>query len=180
MLRRPDTCRASDSKMLIGLLSDSHANAQRLNDAVTHLVELGAEVLVHCGDIIRRDHVAILARAGAAAYLVAGNMDRHVGRLAEEARKCGVTFSRDFIDVPLTDGQHLIATHGHNGRMLAEFVAGGEFPYVCHGHTHRAEDRTDGQVRVICPGALSHPRHPKHPTAAVLDTETDTLRFLEV
>jgi len=166
--------------MLIGLLSDSHANTQRLDDAVTRLIELGAEALVHCGDILRRDHVSILARGGTPAYLVAGNMDRNPEQLAEEARKCGVTFSRDFIELALPDGRYLIAMHGDRGRMLAEFVAGGEFPYVCHGHTHRARDRRVGRVRVICPGALSHPRHPKHPTAAILDTENDTLRFIEV
>ena len=52
---------------------------------------------------------------------------------------------------------------------------GGQFPYVCHGHTHRLRDDRIGDVRVINPGALNHPRNPRHPTIAVLDTATDTL-----
>jgi len=166
--------------MLIGLLSDSHANTSRLENAVSLLVARDAEIIVHCGDIVATNHVSILASAGVPAYLVAGNMDRRPAKLAEEARKCGVNFAPDFLDVPLGDGRYLIALHGHNEQLLGELVTGGQFPYICHGHTHRAADNTCGSVRVICPGALAHPRSPKHPTAAILDTDSDTVKFIEV
>ena len=166
--------------MLIGLLSDSHANTSRLEKAVSLLIRQGAEALVHCGDICAADQVAILADRGAPAYLVAGNMDRRPAELAKKAHACGVNFAADFLEAPLGDGRYLIALHGHNDQLLREFVVGGQFPYICHGHTHRAADKTYGPVRVICPGALVHPRSPKHPTAAILDTDSDTVRFIEV
>ena len=166
--------------MLIGLLSDSHANTSRLENAVSLLIRQGAEALVHCGDIVATDQVAILADRAADAYLVAGNMDRRPAELAAEADRCGVNFAADFLEVPLGDGRHLIALHGDNEQLMLEFVAGGQFPYICHGHTHRAANKTYGQVRVICPGALVHPRKPKYPTVAILDTDSDTVRFIEV
>jgi len=166
--------------MLIGLLSDSHANASRLENAVALLIEQGVEALVHCGDIVEADQVAVLAYRGADAYLVAGNMDRRPEKLAEEARGFGVNFAADSLEVPLGDGRYLIAMHGDNGQLLREFAAGLQFPYICHGHTHRAADKKHGPVRVICPGALAHPRKPKYPTVAILDTDSDTVRFIEV
>ena len=166
--------------MLIGLLSDSHANAWRLENAVAMLVAKGAETLVHCGDIVASDQVKILADRTADAYLVAGNMDRRPEKLAQEARGFGVNFAPDFLEVPLGGGRHLIALHGHNEQLLREFVSGAQFPYICHGHTHRAADNTCGPVRVICPGALAHPRGPKHPTVAIVDTDADTVKFIEV
>ncbi|MDP6637499.1 MAG: YfcE family phosphodiesterase [Phycisphaerae bacterium] len=166
--------------MLIGLLSDSHANASRLENAVSLLINQGVEALVHCGDIVTVDQVSILGRREAKAFLVAGNMDRRTAKLAKQADQCGVSFAADFIEVPLGDREYLIALHGDNEQLLCEFVQGGQFPYICHGHTHRTSDTTFGSVRVICPGALAHPRSPKYPTVAILDTVNDTVKFIKV
>ncbi|MCP4378371.1 MAG: YfcE family phosphodiesterase [bacterium] len=166
--------------MLIGLLSDSHADTSRLENAVAILARQGAEAVVHCGDIEAVEHVEILAQSGVPAYLVAGNMDRHPAKLSKLAEDCGVNFAPDFLEVPLGDDQYLIALHGHNEQLLMELVQGGQFPYICHGHTHRTADNSYGPVRVICPGALSNPRSPKFPTVVILDTNANTLRFLEV
>lgn len=166
--------------MLIGLLSDSHGNLSRLTSGVSLLTDQGAEAIVHCGDIVAADHVSILAQPEVPAYLTAGNMDRHCPTLAKHAANCGVNFAADFIEVPLGGGEHLIAMHGDNEQLLCELVQGGQFPYVCHGHTHRTSDKMFGQVRVICPGALTHPRNPTYPTVALLNTDDDTLRFIKV
>ncbi|MDP6045992.1 MAG: metallophosphoesterase family protein [Phycisphaerae bacterium] len=166
--------------MLIGLLSDSHAHAPRLRKAVSQLAELGVDALVHCGDIVATDHVSILASVNAPVYLAAGNMDRNPAALAKEADKWGVNFAPDFVEAPLGGGQYLIALHGDDQQMLFELAEGGQFPYIIHGHTHCTADKRFGSVRVICPGAITSPRDPKHPTAAILDTEADTLKFIDV
>jgi len=165
--------------MLIGLLSDSHANAAILRRGVSLLINQGVEALVHCGDMETADHTSILAQAGVPAYLAAGNMDRPTS-LAKAAKKYGVTFAADFIEVELGEGKYLVALHGDNEAMFTELVQGGQFPYVCHGHTHCCADQKFGEVRVICPGSLAHPRGSKHPTVAILNTENDSLKFFEV
>jgi uncharacterized protein len=166
--------------MLIGLLSDSHANTSRLESAMAILAGQSVDAIVHCGDIEAVDHVVILAQSGVPAYLVAGNMDHHPAKLSRLAEDRGVNFAPDFLEVPLGDGKYLIALHGHNEQLLLELVEGGQFPYICHGHTHRTADNSYGPVRVICPGALIHPRSPKYPTLAILDTDADTVKFIEV
>jgi uncharacterized protein len=166
--------------MRIGILSDTHGRKDRLQRALELLSERGAEAMVHCGDIGSVECLGVLAGADAPTYAVAGNTDRHVERLSKEATRSGVSFHWEVVEVPLGDSRFLVATHGHDEEILAELVQGEQFPYVCHGHTHRFEDERVGSVRVICPGALRHPRHPRHPTVALLDTETDVLERIDV
>ena len=166
--------------MKIGIVSDSHGGASRLRAALEVLVGLGAEAVVHCGDVGSAECVEVLGAAGVPTYLVLGNMDRRQAKLAAAAKKCGVALEWQAVQVPIGKGRHLAATHGHDEQVLGELVIGGQFPYVCHGHTHRVRDERLADTRVINPGALRHPKDPKHPAAAILDTETDTLRHIAV
>ena len=166
--------------MIIGILSDTHGRTARLSHALSLFAEAKVDAIVHCGDICSGACVQALGEASAPAYLVAGNMDWGLFHIPRAAQKAGVNFSRDTVEVDLGDGRHLIATHGHHEDLLDDLIRGGQFPYVCHGHTHRLRDQRIGNVRVINPGALTHPRNPHHPTAVILDTDTDTLTVLNV
>ncbi len=166
--------------MKIGILSDSHGRTRRLRAAVSALQERGATVIVHCGDVTDTKALHILADTGAEVYVVAGNMDKKLSALETAAAACGVHFASEVIEVPLGNGRFLVATHGHDEKVLGELIADEQFPYVCCGHTHCPADQRHGKTRVINPGALCHPHRPFPPTAAVLDTETDTLECFEV
>ena len=166
--------------MIIGILSDTHGRTDRLSSALSLFADAGVEAIVHCGDICSTKCIQVLGTASVPTYLVAGNMDWGVFHIPRTAAKAGVNFSRDTVEVDLGDGRHLIATHGHHEDLLDDLIRGGQFPYVCHGHTHRLRDDRIGNVRVINPGALNHPRNPRHPTAAILDTATDTLTILDL
>ncbi len=163
--------------MKIGIVSDSHGKARRLRQALAALVQQGARVLVHCGDVGSPECIAALGETGLDAYAVAGNMDRRIDRLTEQARQCGVRFSSECVVVPLGDGQYLAATHGNDPAGLARLLEDPNCPYVCHGHTHRARDERIGDTRVINPGAL---RHARPATVALLDTDTDTVEHIEL
>ena len=91
-----------------------------------------------------------------------------------------MTFAEDFITVPIGNRRHLAATHGHLAHVVEELILGGQFPYVCHGHTHRLRDERIGGCRVINPGALRGPRGRRGPTCALLDTDTDELTILDL
>ena len=166
--------------MKIGIVSDSHGKAGPLRAAAAILVERGAEALVHCGDAGSLECVEALAAAGVPAYLVAGNMDRHFAHLSAAAAACGVTCQLDKIEVPLGDGRSLAATHGHIDTLLNELVLSERFAYICHGHTHRFRDDRFGPTRVLCPGALNHPKAPRHPTVLLLDTESDSVEQIRI
>jgi putative phosphoesterase len=165
--------------MRIGLLSDSHGHGQRLRQAMALLAGEGAQVLVHCGDIGSADCVRALGSAAVPAYLVAGNMDRwHHG--LNRQQQTGLTFSPKTIEVPLDNGQYLIATHGNRESLLDDLIEGGQFPYVVHGHTHSRRNDRLATCRVICPGSLHHPRNPRTPGCAILDTEADSVTFFDL
>jgi len=166
--------------MRIGIVSDTHGRTDRLRAALEALSARGAAAVVHCGDVGSAACLELLGASGLAAYAVAGNMDRHPEQLAEAARPAGVTFDRDVIELPLGDGWSLAATHGDDRSLLTELVAGGAHRYVCHGHTHSRRDETFGPCRLINPGALRSPKEPPRPSAALLDTDADTVEFLDV
>ena len=163
--------------MKIGLASDTHGNVRSLMAAMKVLADRGVQAVVHCGDIGSSSCLETLAEPGIAAYAVAGNIDGPDSDLEAAAHRCGVHFARDFVTVPIQAQQYLVATHGHRDHLLAELIAGGQFPYVCHGHTHRRRDERIGPVRVINPGAL---HRAAIYTVAVLDTETDHLETIEI
>ncbi len=171
--------------MRIGILSDTHGKSKQMQHALAVLAGRGVQAVVHCGDIADVRDVGALAGAvagaGVPAYLVAGNMDRHlVASLAATAEKAGVTFAADFVTVPLGDGRYLTATHGHHEELLDELIAGGQYPYVCHGHSHARRDVHIGPTRVINPGALFHPRDRHGESVCLLDTQTDTVEFIKI
>ncbi len=163
--------------MKIGIVSDSHGKVSVLRRALALLVERGAEAIVHCGDIGSGECITALSETNLPAYAVAGNMDRHARRLQSQADADNVRFSMDTILIPLGDDKYLAATHGNNPRIMAELIADERFDYLCHGHTHQPRDEKIGSTRVINPGALRH-AHP--PSAAILDTETDTVEHFPV
>jgi hypothetical protein len=167
--------------MLIGIVSDSHGHDQRLGRALEQLRQRGAETVVHCGDIDSPEAVARLGGCGMEAYLVAGNVDRrHIEELAEAAEEAGVEFSEESLHIDLEDGERLALTHGHLDTLLEGLVRGGQFRYVCHGHSHRRRDERFGSTRVINPGSLHKPKSGHEYTVALLDTRTDQLEWLTV
>jgi hypothetical protein len=166
--------------MIIGVVSDTHGNARRLKSALDKLLARGAEAVVHCGDVGSVECVELLGSCGAKAYVVWGNMDRHVEELEAAAQRCGVAFSRQSLEVPLGAGGMLAVTHGDDRGLLEGLIRGGRLSYVCHGHTHRVRDERMGQVRVVNPGAIRHPIGSWRPSAAIIDTGADTVEYVRL
>ena len=167
--------------MHIGILSDTHGKTKRLKKVLEILARRQVDIVVHCGDIINPDDVTLLGAFAGQAYLVAGNMDRqNLPDLARAARTAGVKFAEEFVNVPLKNKQKLAATHGHYEMLLDELIRGGQYAYVCHGHTHRSRDERYESTRILNPGALYHPKGTDRKTFVLLDTKTDTVEVLDV
>lgn len=165
----------------VGLLSDSHGRAEITRRAVDRLLENGAEVLVHLGDVetVQVLDALAVARPGGdeqmPAYVVFGNTDYDSDRLSRYANDLGLIVSHPMGRLATPRGV-LAFCHGHQPRLLSDALAE-PVAYLCHGHTHRAKDERHGRTRVINPGALFRAR-PK--TVALLDAKNDRLRFLQL
>lgn len=160
--------------MKVCLISDTHGNLHRIRQAINMLAGRTCQAIVHCGDVDTAEALKLLASTGLPIFLSQGNMDRHAG-IETAARELGVTFGRQTVELAIGSGRHLVATHGHISGLVEELIAGGQFPYVCHGHSHVFRDETIRGVRVINPGAV---HRSGEPGLAVLDTDSGLLERL--
>ncbi len=167
---------------LIGIISDSHGRAAATELAARLLVERGAELLIHLGDVGSEQVIDALIQGVDAAgkvtppvHLVFGNTDWDAAELGEYARHVGVQVDHPAGRLTI-DGKTLAFTHGDEPRLMQQAVVD-RVDYLFHGHTHKTRDQVIGSTRVINPGALH--RAAQH-TAALLDVAGGRLEFVHV
>lgn len=165
----------------LGLLSDSHGRAQTTREAVDLLLDQGADMLIHLGDIGTVQVIDALAATNPKtgqqieSHMVFGNTDYEAKSLGDYARDLGIHVHEPYGRMTV-DGCEIAFTHGHVNTLMDQFVDQG-VDYLLHGHTHIQSDGRVGQTRVINPGALF--RASRH-TAAVLCPASGDLEVVEV
>jgi putative phosphoesterase len=160
--------------MRIGILSDTHNRLDRTIAAVALLCAEGAEALIHCGDFTGPE--VVTACGALPAYFVFGNNDAdNVPALRQAMVDVGGTCLEWGGEVALA-GKRIGIVHGHMHTDVRRLLATRP-DYLFSGHSHIASDRRDGPTRRINPGALYRAGEL---TVALLDLDTDLLRFLPV
>ncbi len=166
----------------IGLLSDTHGRAEIARRAVRLLIDQGAGVLIHLGDVGGEKVIDALVEQvdgrgemTPPVHVVFGNCDDDAMELGRYASGLGIVVD-DFEGRMVFDGKRVAFMHGHQAAAMNHALADG-VEYLCHGHTHHRSDKKVGATRVINPGALC--RADRY-TVAILDTERDKLEFFEV
>ena len=123
--------------MKICVVSDSHDRAQPLLDALQSARDEGAQLAIHCGDIIGANTLRPLLALGMPVHVVHGN---NLGDPVAMVRLCEaskglLTYHGADADLTLA-GRRIFATHyPHYAQGLA---CGGDFDLVCCGHSHIA------------------------------------------
>lgn len=160
--------------MLLGILSDTHDDLTITRRAVEMLQAEGAEALVHCGDLSRAPIVSACSVLPFSFAL--GNHDAdNVPELRQVAVETGARCLGWGGIVELC-GKRIGVAHGHMTTDLHEVLAQNP-QYLLSGHAHYPFDFCDGAVRRINPGALFRA---EEFTVAILNLETDELRFIRV
>src|SRR5262245_59508879 len=131
--------------MLVGILSDSHGDAEATGRAVSLLESRGAEALFHCGDICGERVLDELA--GRRAWFVWGNCDDPTPGLRRYVESLGLIWPQAPVRVEM-DGKRIGLYHGHE-RGFADALQDRSLDYVFSGHTHRRADSRDGGPRAI-------------------------------
>jgi len=145
------------------------------------LIDHGADVLIHLGDIGTVEVLDALAapnpRTGQQieAHAVFGNTDWDRSVLGRYAEDLGIRMHEPSGRLEI-DGWRIGFTHGHDASAMQGLLESG-VDYLLHGHTHVQADTTRGQTRVINPGALF--RASRH-TAALLRPGDGVCEVLEV
>jgi len=151
--------------MLIGILSDSHDDMERIGKAVDLLNARGALQIIHAGDIISPFTFELLSRLKGSLSGVFGNNDGDRLLLTE---KSGGNIHTQPLLLTL-GGRRTVVVHEPD--IVNALAESGRFDLVIYGHTHTPQIRKIGNVLVINPGKTAR-LHKGDSTVALLDTET--------
>lgn len=154
--------------MKIGIISDTHDNLWRLDEAISHLA--GVEAVLHCGDLVSPFMIHRLGKGlpGVPVHMVWGNNDgdkRAVSKAAEGYP--GFTIYGEFAEIEI-DGVRIAINHYPEiARGLAN---SGLYDLVCYGHDHTAHQEMVGDTLLLNPGEVMGLMGSA--SLAILDTET--------
>ena len=145
--------------MKICIVSDSHDRADALAEAVREAKVLGAEAVLHCGDLIGAQSLKPALALGLPVHLIHGNNVGDVQALHKLARASGDKLSYHGVDARIElAGRHIFLVH-YDDHGYA-FACTGEWDLVCCGHSHRAEVRQVASVKgtprwLVNPGTVA-------------------------
>ncbi len=163
--------------MKICIVSDSHDRADALAQSVHDAKSLGAEAVVHCGDLIGAQTLRGAMSVGLPLHLIHGNNLGDSMALHRMARDSGGLLQYHGADARLDlGGRKVFLVHFPDyGYALA---CTGDWDLVCCGHSHEAEIRQVANVRggkswLVNPGTIAALAGP--PTWVLADLQT--MRF---
>jgi putative phosphoesterase len=158
--------------VLIGILSDTHDRIDNTVAGLNLLQQAGVSFYIHCGDVGGEPILDQLA--GLPAALVWGNNDWDRRTLTRYAESLGIQVFPTLAELEL-DGKRIAVTHGDDPRLFRQIIDRQQHDYLLYGHSHIRADQRIGSMRIVNPGAL---HRAKEKSVAVLDTSSDSLRFL--
>ena len=145
--------------MKICIVSDSHDRADALAQAVREAKALGAQAVVHCGDVIGTQTLRPTLALGLPLHVIHGNNLGDVVSLSRWARDSGGQLQYHGPDARLElGGRRIFAVHyPEYGYAMA---CTGEWDLVCCGHSHEAEIRQVANVKggstwLVNPGTVA-------------------------
>jgi putative phosphoesterase len=123
--------------MKVCILSDSHDHIPLLDAAVSRAKAQGAEVVLHCGDVVAPSTLHCLDKHGLPVHVIHGNNTGDLYTLGRLAARPGGLLHYHGMDAGLrVAGRRVFLVHyPHYARAMA---ATGDWDLVCCGHSHRA------------------------------------------
>ena len=145
--------------MKICIVSDSHDRADPLLAAVQAAQREGAEVAIHCGDVIGAQTLRPLLALGIDVHVVHGNNQGDPFAMARLDEKSGgrITYHGGDADLSIAGRRVYVTHHPHHARGMA---CTGDFDLVCCGHTHVASIVQQPNIRggstwLVNPGTVA-------------------------
>lgn len=123
--------------MKICIVSDSHDHRAPLAAAVTEAKALGAQAVLHCGDLVTPSTLHAIIGLGLPIHLIHGNNTGdmfNLSRMAQDAGN-GVHYYGQDASLTLAQRRIFMVHFPHYARAMA---LTGEYDLVCNGHEHRA------------------------------------------
>jgi putative phosphoesterase len=123
--------------MKICLVSDSHDHRRLLASAVEDARRHGAQVVLHCGDLVAPSTLHSITRLGLPIHVIHGNNTGdlyHLSRVAHESAG-QITYHGQDATLTLAGKKIFLVHYPHYAKAMA---ATGDYDLVCNGHEHKA------------------------------------------
>ena len=125
----------------IGILSDSHRKTKLHKEAIAHLIDSGAEYLLHAGDLETKEHLDMLKDTGVPYTCVYGNNDTLLIPL--------------YSQYPIYREPHYFDIEGIKIKMMhMPYYLNPDADIVIYGHTHIFDAKIKGDTLFINPGEV--------------------------
>jgi len=125
----------------LGILSDSHTKTKLHREAIEHLLSMGAEYLLHAGDIMFEEHLQMLEEAPVPYVCVFGNNDTGLIPLLDKynIQQEPYYFKIDELKIKM---------------MHLPYFMSADADIIVSGHTHMFEASKSGESLFINPGEV--------------------------
>jgi putative phosphoesterase len=168
--------------MKICIVSDSHDNRAMLATAVSDARDHGAELVLHCGDVIAPTTLRGLPPIGLPVHVIHGNNIGDHMAMFHVMKKFPDIIHYHGMDASLQiGGRKIFMVHyPHYARAMA---LTGDYDMVCCGHDHRfiveqIENIKGGQTTLVNPGTVGGIGKPATYMIGDLDNMEFTERFV--
>lgn len=141
--------------MKVCILSDSHDHIPLIDAAVADAKALGAEAVLHCGDLVAPSTLHCLEKYGLQVHVIHGNNTGDLHALSRLSHKPNGIVRYHGMDagIELAGKSIFIVHYPHYARAMA---ATGDWDLVCCGHSHKVVIE---EVK-NCKGSTTHTVNP--------------------
>lgn len=168
-----------ETRMLIGLISDTHDRLPIIEKAVKRLNEANVELVLHAGDYVAPFVIPKFKDLKAKLIGVFGNNDGDHELLKKRFSENKNLEIRGRFAMILVDGLKIALLHGDEEELVKALIESGGFDVVVHGHAHTAGAYRKGKTLVVNPGEVCGYLSGKS-TIAVLDTIKQEAEIVEL
>ena len=145
--------------MKICIVSDSHDHREPLAAAVGAAKALGAEAVLHCGDLMAPSTLHAIVNLGLPIHIIHGNNTGDLVTMCRFAQEYGdrVKYYGQDGSISLAERRIFIVHYPHYAKAMA---LTGHYHLVCNGHEHRAvieriRNIQGGETLRIDPGTVA-------------------------
>jgi len=159
--------------MLIGIMSDTHDDMERIARVVEVFNSRGVSEVLHAGDFVSPFTFEVLGGLRARFMGIFGNNDGD--RLLLREKSGDRIFSQPLI---AEVGGRMVAVV-HEPASVEALASSGKFDLVVYGHTHAPDVRRVNNTLVVNPGKAAK-LHKGRSTAVILDAEKMEAEIIEL
>lgn len=123
--------------MKICIVSDSHDHREPFAAAVAEAKSLGAQVVLHCGDLVAPSTLHAVTGFGLPVHVIHGNNAGdtfNLSKFAQDAKHQVHYYGQD-ASLTLAHRRIFLVHYPHYAKAMA---LTGDYDLVCNGHEHRA------------------------------------------